>query len=139
MDPPGEKFCLILGEKEFSQTIESTLKIPYSIQHVKDINKAISSIKQLPVVCIIIHLDGNLNTMPTKLLRLKTKFPTIPVVAVLNDRGLELALKCGKLGVDSKDTSGSRVLEKFQRRLEFQKMHYPNTFTGTFPLGRKKY
>ena len=101
MHPPGEKFCLILAEKDLFQSIESTVKICYPIHHVDNVNKAISFIKQSPVVCIILHLDGHLKTIPNKFLPLKTKFPTIPVLAVLTDRDLELALKCGKIGVDS--------------------------------------
>ena len=89
-----KKSCLILGVSAISERIESKLKRNYSILHAKTIDQAVFLIGGYLVNCIVVYINGYLETSPVDLVRLKAEFPAIPLIGVIPDSELESTEFC---------------------------------------------
>ena len=100
MSYPEKELCLVLSGVELFHKVKRILKVYYLTIRSRTLERAINIIRQRHVSCIVAHIDGHYETSPKRLSRLKSNFPTIPLIGVFEGNNLELARQCGKVGLD---------------------------------------
>jgi len=100
MDYSQKDICLLLSETEMFLKVKYILKSRYTLIRSTTIDRAINTIRQQDVNCVLAHVDGHYETTPKRLSRLKIFFPTIPIIGIFEGADLEIARKCGEAGVD---------------------------------------
>jgi len=100
MNPYEKQTCITLSQKTMFRKIKSLLGERYSTIRLDSVNSALTLIRCYPLTCIIAYIDGEKQTTPEKLKTLINLFPTIPIIAVLKKNDLEIARRCGKIGLD---------------------------------------
>lgn len=91
---------LIASSKDFLDRIYFSLEEDFVIVHLDLNNNPLNLMKSYNIDCVVAYIEKRDKELIEKLATFKNGYPNKPILAVIEDQNIELARKCGEIGIN---------------------------------------